>query len=128
MTKTDFTCLNCRRVRRRESKAEAMVFKCSCVGGLIECPRVKLELADWTLLDQPLADALGVGIHYVRAKRAELGKPHGTLGRKKYSQRICRVDASLIDPKKSVKENAEKLNCTPQRIRQLQKEMNQTTP
>jgi len=128
MTKTDFTCPHCRRVRRRESKAEAMVFKCSCVGGLIECPRVKLELADWTLLDQPLADALGVGIHYVRAKRVELGKPHGTLGRKKYSQRIRRVDASLIDPKKSVKENAEKLKCSPQRIRQLQKEMNQTTP
>jgi hypothetical protein len=128
-TKTDFTCPNCRRVRRRESKAETMVFKCSCVGRqLIQCPRVKLELADWTLLDEPLADALGVGIHYVRAKRAELGKPHGTLGRKKYSQRIRRVDASLIDPKKSVKENAEKLNCTPQRIRQLQKEMNQTTP
>jgi hypothetical protein len=128
MTKTDFTCPNCRRVRRRESEAETHFFKCSCVGGqLIQCPRVKLELADWTLLDQPLADALGVGIHYVRAKRAELGKPHGTLGRKKYSQRIRRVDASLIDPKKSVKENAEKLKCSPQRIRQILKELSQAT-
>jgi hypothetical protein len=127
-TKTDFACPVCRRVRRRESKAETMVFKCSCVGRqLIQCQRVKLELADWTLLDQPLADALGVGIHYVRAKRAELGKPHGTLGRKKYTPRPRRVDVSLIDPKKSVKENAEALGCTPQRIRQLQKEMNQTT-
>jgi hypothetical protein len=128
MTKTDFRCPNCRRVRRRESEAETMVFKCSCVGRQpIECPRVKLELADWTLLDQPLADFLGVGVHYVRAKRAELKLPRGTVGRKEHTRPVRRVDASKIDPKKSVKENAEALGCTPQRIRQLQKEMNQTT-
>jgi hypothetical protein len=127
MTKTDFTCPNCRRVRRRESKADTMVFKCSCVGGLIECPRVKWELANWTLLDQPLADALGVGVHAVRAKRAELELQRGTVGRKPHKRPARRVDASLIDPKKSVKENAKALGCTPQRIRQLQKEMNQTT-
>jgi hypothetical protein len=127
MTKTDFTCPNCRRVRRRESEAETMVFRCSCVGGLIECPRVRWDLADWTLLDQPLADALGVGVHAVRAKRAELKLPRGTVGRKDHARPVRRVDASLIDPKKSVKENAKALGCTPQRIRQLQKEMNQTT-
>jgi hypothetical protein len=127
MTKTDYSCPNCRRVRRRESEAEMMVFRCSCVGGPIKCPRVKWESADWTLLDQPLADALGVGVHAVRAKRAELELPRGTVGRKDHARPVRRVDASLIDPKKSVKENAKALGCTPQRIRQLQKEMNQTT-
>lgn len=123
-TKTDFYCPNCRRVRRRESSAESMVFECSCVGGLIECPRVKWELADWTLLDQPLADALGVGVHKVAAKRADLKLPRGTVGRKAHKRR---VDASRIDPQKSVKENAKSLGCTPQRIRQIQKELNKTT-
>lgn len=127
MTKTDYSCPNCRRVRRRESEAETMVFRCSCVGGLIECPRVKWELADWTLLDQPLADDLGVGVHAVRAKRAELKLPRGTVGRKEHTRPVRRVDASLIDPKKSVKENAMTLGCTPRRIGQLQKEMNRTT-
>ena len=128
MTKTDYRCPNCRRVRRRESEDETMVFKCSCVGGKpVECRRVEWEKADWTLLDQPLADALRVGVHAVRAKRAELELPRGTVGRKEHTRPVRRVDASLIDPKKSVKENAAALNCSPQRIRQLQKEMNQTT-
>jgi len=105
-----------------------MVFKCSCVGGLIDCPRVKWELADWKLLDQPLADALGVGVHLVRSKRAELELQRGTVGRKEHKKPIRRVDASRIDPKKSVKQNATDLGCTPQRIRQIQKELNQTTP
>ena len=104
-----------------------MVFRCSCVGGLIECHRVKWDLADWTLLDQPLADDLGVGVHAVRAKRAELKLPRGTVGRKDHARPVRRVDANLIDPKKSVKENAKALGCTPQRIRQIQKELNQTT-
>ena len=103
-----------------------MAFKCSCVGGLIECPRVKWELADWTLLDQPLADALGVGVHNVREMRADLKLPRGTVGRKAHKRPVRRVDASRIDPKKSVKENAAMLDCTPQRIRQIQKELNQT--
>ena len=122
-TKTDYACPHCRRVRRRESDAESMVFKCSCGGGLIECPRVKWELADWTLLDQPLADALGVGVHLVRSKRAELELPRGTVGRKAHKRPVRRVDASKIDPSKSVKENAEALGCSPQRIRQIQKEL-----
>lgn len=126
--KTDFYCPNCRRVRRRESSAESMVFKCSCVGGLIECPRVRWDLADWTLIDQPLADALGVGVHNVAAKRAELKLPRGTVGRKQHKKPVRRVDASKIDPAKSVKENAIALQCTPQRIRQIQKELNKTTP
>ena len=105
-----------------------MVFKCSCVGGLIECPRVKWELADWTLLNQPLADALGVGVHNVAAKRAALKLPRGKVGRKAHKRAMRRVDASKIDPSKSVKENAESLGCTPQRIRQIQKELNKTTP
>ena len=126
-TKTDYSCPNCRRVRRRESGAETMVFRCSCVGGLIECHRVKWDLADWTLLNQPLADDLGVGVHAVRAKRAELELQRGTVGRKPHKRPARRVDASLIDPKKSVKENAKALGCTPQRIRQIQKELNQTT-
>ena len=126
--KTDYACPHCRRVRRRESDAESMVFKCSCVGGLIECPRVKWELADWTLLNQPLADALGVGVHNVATKRAEMKLPRGTVGRKAHKRAMRRVDASKIDPQKSVKENAESLGCTPQRIRQIQKELNKTTP
>ena len=105
-----------------------MVFKCSCVGGLIKCPRVRWELADWTLLDQPLADALGVGVHLVRSKRAELELQRGTVGRKAHKRPVRRVDASRIDPRKSVKENAAMLDCSPQRIRQIQKELNQKTP
>ena len=127
-TKTDYTCPNCRRVRRRESSAESMFFKCSCVGGLIECPRVRWELADWALLDQPLANALGVGVHLVRSKRAELDLQRGTVGRRAHKKPVRRVDASRIDPKKSVKQNAEALGCSTQRIRQIQKELNQTTP
>lgn len=105
-----------------------MVFRCSCVGGLIECPRVRWDLADWTLIDQPLADALGVGTHNVREMRAELKLPRGTVGRKAHKRPVRRVDASRIDPQKSVKENAESLGCTPQRIRQILKELNQKTP
>ena len=89
---------------------------------------MKWELADWTLLDQPLADALGVGVHNVAAKRAELKLPRGTVGRKAHKRPVRRVDASKIDPKKSVKQNAESLGCSPQRIRQIQKELNQKTP
>jgi len=126
--KIDFACPNCRRVRRRAGNEQSIIVKCSCVGGLIECPRVRWDLADWSLLDQPLANALGVGVHAVRAKREELQKPRGTVGRKEHTRPVRRVDASKIDPKKSVKGNAEALGCTPQRIRQLQKEMNQTTP
>jgi hypothetical protein len=128
MTKTDFACPNCRRLRRRDGNAQSIIVKCSCVGGLIECPRVRWDLADWSLLDQPLANALGVGVHAVRAKRDELQKPRGTVGRKAHVMPARRVDASKIDPQRSVKENAEALNCTPQRIRQILKELNQTTP
>lgn len=105
-----------------------MVFRCSCVGGLIECPRVRWDLADWTLIDQPLADVLGVGTHNVREMRAKLKLPRGTVGRKKHKQHACRIDASLIDPRKSVKANAEALNCSPQLIRLRMKQLNQKTP
>jgi hypothetical protein len=54
--------------------------------------------------------------------------PRGTVGRKAHVMPARRVDASKIDPQRSVKENAEALGCTPQRIRQLQQELNQTTP
>lgn len=127
--KTDYCCPTCRRVRRRKSNADSLPFKCACVGGeLIQCPRVRWELADWTLLNQRLADALGVGVHVVAKKRAKLKKPNGTVGRKEHKRPVRRIDASLIDPRKSAKENAKALNCSKERIRQLLKELNQTTP
>lgn len=126
--KTDYACPNCRRIRRREGDAESILARCSCSGMQpVLCPRVKWELAIWTFLDEPLADFLKVGVHNVREKRAELKLPHGTIGRRPHKRPARRVDASKIDPQKSVKENAAALGCTPQRIRQLQKELNQTT-
>jgi len=125
----DFACPNCRRVRRRKSKADSLPFKCACVGkALVECPRVKWELADWKMLDQPLADTLGVGSHVVSAKRKSLHKARGTIGRKIHARIKRRIDPSLINPGLSCKENALLLHCTPERIRQLLKELNQTTP
>ncbi len=129
MTTTDFACPNCRRVRRRKSKADSLPFKCACVGGeLIQCPRVRYDLADWNLLDRPLSDALGVGAHVIRKMRAKLKKPRGTIGRKAHVMPPRRIDASKINPGLSCKENALLLHCTPERIRQLLKELNQTTP
>ena len=122
MELTDYACPNCRRVRRRQSDKDSLVFRCSCVGGLIECPRVRWDLADWKMLDQPLADALGVGRHNVAAKRTELGKPRGTVGRKPHKA-VRRIDASKIDPKKTLAANARLLGCSAERIRQLIKEM-----
>lgn len=122
---TDYACPYCRRVRRRAKRSVFMTFKCSCVGGeLIECPRVMWELADWTLLDQRLADALGVGVHVVRAKRAKLRRKPGTVGRKVHVKPKRRIDASKINPSLSRKENARLLKCTPERIRQLLCELN----
>lgn len=126
-SKTDYCCPNCRRVRRRDTKADVLTFHCSCVGRKILCPRVKWELVDWEFLNGPLADQLGVGIHVVQMMRLKLGKPAGTVGRKPHVMPPRRVDASKIDPRKSAKENALALNCTPSRIRQLLKELNQTT-
>lgn len=125
MTTTDYACPNCRRVRRRAKRADAMYFKCSCVGTYIECPRVRWELADWRLLNQPLADALGVGVHVIRAKRAKMRRKRGVIGRKPYVRTAPVIDAGRIDPKLSVKANALALGCTTTRIRQLQKAMNQ---
>lgn len=122
---TEYACPNCRRVRRRKKSADSMVFRCSCVGASIDCPRVRWDMADWKLLNQPLADILGVGVHVVQKMRATLHKPRGTEGRKKHTPPKRRIDASRIDPRKSAKENALALNCTPERIRQLLRELNQ---
>ena len=119
--KHDYACPNCRRVRRRESEADEMTFNCSCVGGIISCPRVRWELADWALVDQALADALGVGKHVVAQKREDLGMPKGSKGRKPYSHDRRRIDPAKIDPTKGVSHNARVLGCSRQRIHQLLK-------
>lgn len=119
--KHDYACPNCRRVRRRENKGDVFIARCSCVGGLITCHRVRWELADWSLVDQALADALGVGKHVVAKQREALGMPKGSKGRKPYSYDRRRIDPAKIDPTKSISQNARVLGCSRQRIHQLLK-------
>lgn len=121
MTKHDYACPNCRRIRRRETLADELMFNCSCVGGLISCPRVRWDLADWTLIDQPLADALGVGKHAVAEMREKLGMSKGHKGRRPYAGNRRKIDPSMIDPSKSITENSIALGCSRQRVYQLLK-------
>jgi hypothetical protein len=120
---TDYCCPNCRRVRRRNSTEPELVFRCSCVGGKISCPQVRWDLADWSMTDQPLADALGIGRHVVAVKRRELSQPKGTLGRRPYIATRRKIDPTLIEINKTAAENALALGCSRQRIWQLMRRL-----
>lgn len=121
LCRMDYVCPNCRRMRRKDLDADSITLSCSCSSEPLQFRRVAWESANWQLLNKPLADALGVGLHVVAAKRKELGIERGKEGRKPNAKRP-RLELSQIDQSKSITENAEALGCSRQRIWQILKQ------
>ncbi len=81
--------------------------------------------ADWRFTTEAIAEAIGVPPALVGAKRRSLGKTRGVQGRKHRTGDKTRFNFSKIDLRLSKAENARRIGCSPERVRQviLQKEL-----
>lgn len=122
--KTDYKCPHCHRCRKSENDSGKIVRWCSTCHRDVELVRIPWNTADWSLLNQPLADVMGLPVSVVAAKRRALGKRRGTVGRKRRTAIWRRIDPASICEGESNMANALRLGCTAERIRQLRAQGN----
>jgi len=123
---SDYKCPGCRRIRRRNGMRPFITCKCGCSQEPQKMARISWSKVDWTLVTPVIAKNMDIRESVVAAKRRQLQRGRGTVGRKLRTDCAARrkVDPDMIDVTQSSADNwrilkAKGINVSQQRIRQL---------
>ena len=125
---SDYKCPNCKRMKRITGMRPVITRKCSCSSAPVGYVRVCWSKLDWSLTVQAMADTYNLPYHTVAAKRVELNKPKGKLGRKHrdgYERRIQpeEIDTTISNSENSRRFAAKGIKISPEWIRRLRLEL-----
>lgn len=123
---SDYRCPGCRRIRRRPGMRPFITSQCGCSQEPLKMARISWSKVDWTLVTPVIAKAMDISESVIAAKRRQLQRGRGTVGRKLRTDCAKRrkVDPDLIDVTISAADTwrmlqAKGINVSQQRVRQI---------
>jgi hypothetical protein len=123
---SDYKCPGCRRIRRRMGMSPTIVAQCGCSDVPQTMGRISWSKVNWRKVSRVIAEELDVSLPVVSAKRRELGKDRGKIGRKPRNDLPVnrKVNPADIDLALTSAENwrilqAKGIHVSQQRIRQI---------